>query len=140
MYILKNNSSGKIKSNHTNNNDTGTVYMNFISSILNSLHFLLSAGKRFIRSISTLKKNQTATVEDEFDISQPTRQKIDQERVLPQSPAANVNVHKGSMRLFFTGGLNKKVNKNANTSTSSHIKDIFDNNNEVGFCQAQYER
>ncbi|KAL7327455.1 hypothetical protein PS15p_205881 [Mucor circinelloides] len=104
-------SSGKIKSNHTNNNDT--------------------VGKRFIRSISTLKKNQTATVEEEFDISQPTRQKIDQERVLLQSPAANVNVHKGSMRLFFTGGLNKKVNKNANTSTSSHIKDIFDNNNEL---------
>ncbi|KAG1106595.1 hypothetical protein G6F42_016691 [Rhizopus arrhizus] len=71
MYILKNNSSGKIKSNHTNNNDT--------------------VGKRFIRSISTLKKNQTATVEDEFDFSQPTRQKIDQERVLLQSPAANLD-------------------------------------------------
>ncbi|CAO3608982.1 unnamed protein product [Mucor fragilis] len=117
MYILKNNSSGKIKSNYTSNsNDT--------------------VGKRFIRSISTLKKNQTATVEDEDGISQPTRQKIDQERVLLQSPkdssaAANSNVHKGSMRLFFTGGLNRKVNKNAISSTTSHIKDIFEINNEL---------
>lgn len=113
--------------------------LNFISNILNYLHFLISVGKRFIRSISTLKKNQTATVEDEDGISQPTRQKIDQERVLLQSPkdssaAANSNVHKGSMRLFFTGGLNRKVNKNAISSTTSHIKDIFEINNEVSFC------
>lgn len=108
-----------------------------ISDILNYLRFLISVGKRFIRSISTLKKNQqAAAVEDELDRSQPARHKIDQERVLMQSPkdssaAANANVHKGSMRLFFTGGLNKKVNKNAISSTASHIKDIFEINNEV---------
>ncbi|KAK4509268.1 uncharacterized protein ATC70_007618 [Mucor velutinosus] len=139
MYILKNNSSGKIKSNYTNNsNATGTVYIKFHFNILNYLHFLILVGKRFIRSISTLKKNQAATVENELNMSQPTRQKIDQERVLLQSPkdsaaaaAANANVHKGSMRLFFTGGLNRKVNKNAISSTTSHIKDIFEINNEL---------
>ncbi|OAD06833.1 hypothetical protein MUCCIDRAFT_107424 [Mucor lusitanicus CBS 277.49] len=120
MYILKNNSSGKIKSNYTSNSNSNDT-----------------VGKRFIRSISTLKKNQqAAAVEDELDRSQPARHKIDQERVLMQSPkdssaAANANVHKGSMRLFFTGGLNKKVNKNAISSTASHIKDIFEINNEL---------
>lgn len=123
--------------------------LNFISSMLNCLHFLITVGKRFIRSISTLKKNQTATVEDEDGASQPTRQKIDQERVLLQSPkdssaaaaaAANSNVHKGSMRLFFTGGLNRKVNKNAISSTTSHIKDIFEINNEVSFYLEVDER
>ena len=29
MYILKNNNSGKIKSNHTNNSDTGTYILKF---------------------------------------------------------------------------------------------------------------
>ncbi|GAN01562.1 hypothetical protein MAM1_0009d00995 [Mucor ambiguus] len=115
-------SSGKIKSNYTNNNSNNNNND--------------TVGKRFIRSVSTLKKSQTATVQDELDMSQPTRQKIDQERVLLQSPkessaATNANVHKGSLRLFFTGGLNKKVNKNAKSSTTSHIKDIFEINNEL---------
>lgn len=97
---------------------------------------MFSVGKRFIRSISTLKKNQaSASEQEEIDHLQSPRQKIDVERTLLQSPKdlSAANVHKGSMRLFFTGGLNKKVNKNATstTTTASHIKDIFDINNEV---------
>lgn len=113
---VRTDKSGKIKSNHTNNSDT--------------------VGKRFIRSISTLKKNQaSASEQEEIDHLQSPRQKIDVERTLLQSPKdlSAANVHKGSMRLFFTGGLNKKVNKNATstTTTASHIKDIFDINNEL---------
>ncbi|CEP18049.1 hypothetical protein [Parasitella parasitica] len=104
-------SSGKIRSDHANNSSSNNNNMT-------------DTGKRIIRSISTLRK--TTTEADEDYLTSP-RQKIDQERPWIQSPK-DTNVHKGSMRLFFMGGLHKKINKNA--ATASHVRDMFDAHNE----------
>ncbi|KAI7889925.1 ras guanine nucleotide exchange factor domain-containing protein [Mucor mucedo] len=88
MYTLKNNNSEKIKTSH---NDT--------------------VGKRFIRSISSLKKSHHHNVSDS---NSQSRLKIDEERTIE---GESLKKTKNSLRFFFGG--NKR-----------QPKDIFENSNE----------